>query len=657
MGNEYRPNGIFIWIAFSFIFAFLVLPIEPARADEFTREQAAQLLQSNCFGCHGGQTPQGDMNLSRFEDLELKAEDIEIWQKVLRRVRDGEMPPVFAGPLDEQSKMAFSEWLEKSIQETVCGNGLQPGPSRMRRLNRNEYAATVRDLFGIHFNAAHNLPEDGAGGAGFDNAAETLFISPVHLERYLEAAKEILDYAAKDSKARDSIFIAHPDEQTGEKEAARWILSQFARRAFRRPAIESEVERLMDIYRRSVGRGDPFDTAVFYALQAVLLSPHFLFLVESPNTTGEAQPLGDFELAGRLSYFLWSSMPDEELFQLAKQGQLQKEDVLKEQVERMLQERNISRRSRELEDRKFHAFTESFVSQWLGTRELGRTVKVDRAKYPRYNQELESALQYEPVYVFHEIIDKNESLLRLLDADFTFVNRQLARHYGIIDDVTVENQQLNKVILPKGSHRGGILTMGGVLAVTSYPHRTSPVLRGKWVLESVLGTPPPPPPPNVPPLPENHDSTMPQTVRERLSQHRANPVCASCHDRIDPIGFGLENYDPIGQWRTEEEGKPIDSTGQLLGGKAFNGPDELKQALMEKKDDFIRHITTKMLGYALGRSLVIEDQCTVDQIVERLKADDCKAKTLIWEIVRSVPFRYKRPMEATKPKEEYVEVN
>ncbi len=253
---------------------------------------------------------------------------------------------------------------------------------------------------------------------------------------------------------------------------------------------------------------------------------------------------------------------------------------------------------------------------------------------------MQAAIRYEPILFFQELLASNLSLLNLLDSKFTFVNNALNRHYEL--KITGLRQQPTKHDLPEGSHRGGLLGMAAVSAVSSYSVRTSPVLRGKWVLDAILGTPSPPPPPDVPELKEAHDGASPQTLRERLVQHRQNPTCGACHNRIDPIGFGLENYDVLGRWRTEDAGKPIDAKGVLPDGSAFDGPDELRTVLLGKKDLFIRHLTNKMLGYALGRGLTLEDSCTVDQIVAELEKNDYKAHILIKGIVLSVPFRYQR---------------
>jgi hypothetical protein len=328
--------------------------------------------------------------------------------------------------------------------------------------------------------------------------------------------------------------------------------------------------------------------------------------------------------------------------ELASQGKLQDPEVLKAQVTRILTagtQRRDQDKVRIIPDAKLTEFATRFVEQWLGTRELGRDIRPDPKLFPQYGDaELQAAIRYEPILFFQELITSNLSLLNLIDSKFTFLNSAMVRHYGL--NIPKLRQQPTKQEVPPDSHRGGLLSMAAVSAVSSYATRTSPVLRGKWVLEALLGTPPPPPPPNVPELKEAHEGETPKTLRDRLMQHRQNPACASCHDRIDPIGFGLENYDVLGRWRTEDAGKPIDAKGVLPDGTTFDGPDQLKQVLLARKDLIMRHLTSKLMGYALGRGLTIEDSCTVDAIVAELAKNDYKAHTLIQGIVMSVPFRY-----------------
>ncbi len=578
---------------------------------------AETFLKSSCYACHRGKSAAAKLDLTRLtSDVVANS---KTWAVILRRVRDNEMPPRSAPSPSLDNREAFVTWISTELRSAACANGPVASATLIRRLNRDEYAATIRDLLNIHINAGQSLPADGAGGEGFDNAAETLFLSPIHAEKYLESARTALHYAFSDPKSRTAFVIADQD--------ARKVLTGFLPRAFRRPVADTEMARYLTLFQQASARGEDFDEALQYALQAVLISPNFLFRIEPPNPSAEPRPLGHFELASRLSYFLWGSMPDAQLFRLAKEGKLQDPSVLHSEIARMLK------------DPKSLEFCQRFVEQWLGTRELGRDIKPDKKLFPQYyDAELQSAMKYEPILFFQEILAQDLSLLNLIDSNFTILTNKLQKFYGL--PKTDLKQQPKRADLPEGSHRGGILGMSAVLAVSSLPTRTSPVLRGKWVLDALLGTPPPPPPPNVPQLEENHDGAAPRTVRERLAQHRANPVCASCHSRIDPIGFGLENYDVLGRWRTEDAGKPIDSKGELPGGISFDGPEQLKTVLLNKKELFFRNLTTKLLGYALGRGLTLQDQCTVEQILTQLDKDGYRAQSLVQGIVMSVPFRY-----------------
>jgi hypothetical protein len=395
----------------------------------------------------------------------------------------------------------------------------------------------------------------------------------------------------------------------------------------------------MSLFRAQQKRGEGYDASILFALRGVLVSPNFLFRLEEPNTAPEPRPVDDYALASRLSYFLWGSMPDSVLFDLAAQKKLQDPAVLAEQIARMLK----NERARD--------FSERFVEQWLNTRELGRDIKPDEKLFPAYyDAEIQSAMRYEPILFFQEILAQDLPLTNLLDSDFSVLTNKLAKFYGLtIKEMT---QQPKHAVLPPDSHRGGILTMAAVLAVSSYPNRTSPVLRGKWILETILGTPPPPPPPAVPALKENNAETAPRTVRERLEEHRKDPVCASCHHTIDPLGFALDNYDVLGRWRSEEDGKAIDTSGEMPDGTRIEGIDSLKKVLVERKAAFLRHLTSKMLGYALGRGLTLSDSCTVDQIVNQVEAGQYKAQALVRGIVLSVPFRYQTGTIAGKAVQE-----
>jgi hypothetical protein len=601
--------------------------ISGAPAPEGNFAQAQSFLKTYCVACHQGPKPSAGFDVAKLNTMDSMMAEPRRWSRMLTRVRDNEMPPKGAPAPGMEKREAFVGFVEETMKTAACADGIAPRPALLRRLNRAEYSSTVRDLLNIHINAGRGLPADGAGGEGFDNAAETLFLSPMHAEKYLEAAREALEYGAKDPRSRARFLIAEPKNGVTAEEAGRKVLEAFLPRAFRRPARAEELEQYFALFANAYRRSQSYESSILHALQGVLISPQFLFRLEEPNAGTGPRPVDGFALATRLSYFLWSTMPDEDLYKLAEAGKLNDEKILAEQTVRMLK------------DNRAREFAEQFVEQWLNTRELGRDIKPDAKLFPAYyDQEVQSAIRYEPILFFQELLSANLSLLNLIDSPFTIMSNKLARHYGIKPPKPLRQQPV-VVELPPESHRGGVLGMAAVLAVSSYPNRTSPVLRGKWILEALLGTPPPPPPPNVPPLPE-HNGEAPRTLRERLTLHRANAACAVCHNRIDPLGFGLENYDVLGIWRTEEAGKPIDVKGELPDGTRFDGPAEMKQILMEKKDLLVRNLTVKLLGYALGRGLTLEDHCSVDKIVETVKRENYSTHSLILEIVRSVPFRY-----------------
>jgi mono/diheme cytochrome c family protein len=403
------------------------------------------------------------------------------------------------------------------------------------------------------------------------------------------------------------------------REAAREIVARFATRAFRRPVTPDEVERLLKMYDKSDKDGDRFENRVRLALYRVLVSPHFLFRVERDPAnaeSGKAYPISEYALASRLSYFVWSSMPDDELFSLAGKGQLLKN--LEPQLRRMLK------------DPKSSAFVENFVGQWLTLRNLA-DVAPDPKVFPGFDDALRSAMSKETELFFNAMLREDRNILDFIDSDFSFVNERLAEHYGIEG---VKGEAFHRVKLP--ANRGGILTQASILTLTSYPARTSPVQRGKWVLEQILGTPPPPPPPDVPAIDDGQ--VLKGSLRQVMEQHRTNPVCSSCHQRMDPIGFAFENYDAIGRWRDKDGKFDIDPAGVLPDGKTFRGPAELKIILKGKKDLFARSLSEKVLTYALGRGLEYYDKCAVDKIVAALDKNDYRFSVLLTEVVKSEPF-------------------
>ena len=392
------------------------------------------------------------------------------------------------------------------------------------------------------------------------------------------------------------IIFTTPRNASDTARASRAILERFASRAFRRPVSETELVKLMKLVELALQKGDSFERGIQLAIQAVLVSPRFLFRVElgsrAPLASGKeanetrVEMIGDFELASRLSYFLWSSMPDDELWRAALDGTLRSPDVLEKQVRRMLR------------DPKAHALVENFAGQWLQLRNL-RSLSPDRGRFPSFDDKLRDAMIQETSLFFGSVLRNDSSILDFIDSDFTYVNERLARHYGIPG---IKGEQFRRVKL-KGHNRGGLITQASILTVTSNPTRTSPVKRGKWVLEQLLGTPPPPPPPNVPVLTEDAKALTAATLRLRMEQHRSKASCAVCHNKLDPLGFGLENFDAVGGWRNQDSGVPVDSSGKLPSGESFRGPAELKAILKAHSPEFTRCLTEKMLTYALGRGL------------------------------------------------------
>lgn len=421
-------------------------------------------------------------------------------------------------------------------------------------------------------------------------------------------------------------IIPRSPKRGEEKKLAREYVERFASRAFRRPATKEEVNRLVKFVEMGMAAGGSFEQGMQLAAQAVLVSPQFLFRweLDPRGDSNEPRRLNDYELASRLSYFLWSSLPDDELTELAAKGRLHQSEVLAAQTRRMLA------------DPKAWALVENFAGQWLQVRTLDVTPDPDL--FPGFDEPLRQALRQETLLFVQELIKQDGRVTELLDADFTYVNERLARHYGLKD---IKGDEFQRVTLPPETKRGGILTQGSILALTSNPTRTSPVNRGKWILEQILGTPPPPPPPNVPELEAATGVDAKASLRERTEQHRANPDCATCHEKMDPLGFAFENFDAIGAWRDKDGEFPIDSSGVLPDGRTFQGATDLKQLLLQG-DNFTRTVTEKMLTFALGRGLEYYDKCAVDEIVAALKRNEHRFSALILEVIKSRPFQLRQ---------------
>ena len=601
-----------------FLFAAALI-LRTAAAADFGQD-VRPVLETYCFKCHGAEKQKGGVKLHEAADVAAIYRDVKTWDKALAELRDHAMPPDDKPQPSDDERKRVIEWLDRTLNDPdPDAMPRDPGRAFPHRLSRLEYNNTVRDLLGIDSRPADAFPPDGGGGGGFDNNSATLFLPPVLVEKYLSAAAEILTAATP-----ERMVTARPGETLSKPNAARKCLADFAARAWRRPVEGAETEGLMKLFTDADARGESFDDAIRFALRAVLVSPHFLFRIEVPRGA-EPQHVNDYELASRLSYFLWSSMPDEELSRAAAEQKLHEPAVLEAQTHRMLH------------DPKARAFAENFAGQWLRVSELQTSAQPDADKFPEYTAAVRDAMAAEPVEFFHALLRENRSLLDLLDAGYTYANETLAKHYGL----DVKGQGFQRIALTD-RNRGGVVTMGAVLTLTSYPRRTSPVLRGKWILEEILDTPAPPPPPVVKSLSSSDKVHDGLTFRQQLEQHRKDENCAGCHKRLDPLGFGLENFDAIGRWRTEIAGQPVDAGGEMVTGEKFTGPIELKRILLAHKDEFARNVASRMFAYALNRGLESYDVPVVRHAAKTLAASDYRAETLVMEIVKSYPFQYRR---------------
>ena len=749
-------------------------------------------MSQYCVTCHNSRLKSGGLALDVLDATNVAAH-AETWEKVVRKLRTGEMPPLGAKRADEATSRRVIASLETQLDQSAEANP-NPGRPPLHRLNRAEYANAIRDLLDLDVDVASLLPPDDAA-FGFDNVADVLGVSPLLLERYVDAAAEIsevaigapeiatgsityrarqdlsqdrhieglplgtvggmvvrhvfpldaeyalqvklfrtnvgtmrglqyehdveisvdgqrvhlarvggkadleslfvngnttalgdevdarlqirlplkagphsvgVSFAGKsaasdtrqlqafvrsssdtydwsghphvdsltvagpfnatgpgDTPSRRRIFMCRPAAAATESACARTILTTLARRAYRQPVADADLQRLMTFYQD--GRRDgSFETGIQTALQRILASQKFVFRAErDPENVAPGTPyrLTDLELASRLSFFLWSSIPDDELLRVAEQGRLRTPAVLSQQVRRMVA------------DRKSTALVTNFAGQWLQLRNL-RNMMPNSEEFPDFDDNLRQAFQRETELFVESIMREDRSVLDLLSADHTFVNERLARHYKMPG---VYGSHFRRVTVTDEA-RKGLLGKGGVLMVTSHVDRTSPVARGKWILDNLLGAPPPPPPPDVPPFPEGEEEKG-RSVRERMEQHRANPVCASCHRVMDPLGFALENFDAVGAWRTRDGGQPVDVSGQLADGTPVTGAVMLRQGLLNKPDLLVATVTEKLMTYGVGRGIGHADMPTVRAIVRASASNDYRFSSLILGIVSSKPFQ------------------
>jgi hypothetical protein len=613
-------------------------------------EKILPIIRAKCLQCHQGESPDGEFDLSKFPDGTSAVAALDTWERVARRVRLNEMPPQGSPGLTDPEKGAFHRWADSRPNQDLCHQlasdetqSWYRGHVMSRRLTRYEYARALRDLTGFEADDLALPPSDGAGGLGFDTVGDALFTSPIHLEAYLRAATsaiarvydsapaltpESLNLVLQDRQAALSFSFVQEEQDTepksAELEAARRTIAAFARRAWRRPVLPEEIERLMQLHQREVVNAEKHWLQALRApLQAILVSPNFLFLVEPEPQTAGVQRLNQHQFATRIALLLWSSVPDEELLELADRGELFDESIIRLQIQRMLG------------DRRSRALGENFGLQWLSLRDW-RSIQLDPSVFPEFSSDLMEDSIEETILTIASVFREGRPPTELLSSETVWVNARLAKHYELNNADVVGWQKL-----PVGnSKRGGVLTMASVLMKSSFPRRTSPVLRGRWILEDVLGDKVPPPPPNVPTLDEYKDTASAGTLRERLELHRTQPDCASCHQRMDPLGFALENFDALGRFRMDDDGNPIDAKGILPSGEAFDGPNELKETLMRRHEEFQKHFVRKLVGYALGRDLNKFDQCVIDRSFDRLK-EGAGADAILEEIISSYPFQHR----------------
>jgi hypothetical protein len=730
---------------------------EPVDRRSFEQD-VRPVLEEVCAECHNEATA---LNIDVYADPTSLVTHRDGWDKILARLRAGEMPPPTVAPPSDEALSALITFVERELDRLDRTAKPNPGRVTAHRLNRTEYANTVRDLLGVDFRAADEFPADDSG-YGFDNIGDVLTVSPTLMQKYLAAAeriaaravggeplpkpaiftrrdrvrrildnvtqlKEVVEYDADytirvnltghrgpddppvtlrisvdgapvktvvvpvqisavnkqgggtqrvvqevrvflpanehvfraefvddeglkkiPAKSRsdaaqnifpESIEVAGPlppaqphkivrkalvcDPSSGAACVNR-ILTSLAHRGYRRPVKASEVAELTGIFNRARASAYSPAQSLQFAIAALLVSPQFLFRIERDSPAGTIARISDVELASRLSYFLWSSMPDDDLLQLAESNRLHLPTVLSAEVTRMIA------------SPKSAAFSENFAGQWLETRSLD-AVRRDTKRFPEWNAELREAMRTETRLFFDAVFRDNRPVSDFIDGQYTFVNERLAAHYGIPD---VEGPDFRRVALTT-DQRSGVFTQASVLTVSSYPTRTSVVLRGKFLLDNVLNAPPPPPPPDVPTLDEASVGVE-RSLREQMEAHRTVPLCASCHTRMDPLGFALENYDAIGRWRLTDGKFPVDATGAFPNGRTFSGPAELKALLRERLPEFTRGLAEKMLTYALGRGVESYDRLALQTLVRQTAAADYRFQALVQAIVQSAPFQQRR---------------
>ncbi len=601
-----------------------------AEATKFFQDRVTPFIKTYCLDCHSNKRPtEAGVNFSPALKHPGHAAFSQQWRNAIARVEAHDMPPEDA---DDQptgaDRQMFTDWLSK----IKFLSQRDPGPFVIRRLTKTEYGNTLRDLFGVEPEIADELPDE-IGGEGYLNS-----LSPLQLEHYLTIADKVLDavFPSKDaplSEVQSRLFGQVPAAEANARVAAHEVARSLARRAYRRPPSETELDVLLKVFDLGIQSDLSYQQALRFMLKAILVSPQFLFITpaEVSDPDHDIIPLDDYQLASRLSYLLWATMPDEELMGLADEGKLHKPETLKAQVRRLL------------EDPRSRALFDGFGAHWLEVRDL-QDKAFDSSKFPEMTRPMRTAMYDEVRLFFESIVREDRSVATFVDGNYTFLNGTLAPIYGL--EHTVIGPEMRRVQLTN-VNRGGILGMPAILASTSFPDRTSPVNRGVWVLEQVLGEHVPSAPPDVPALDGQDLQTVAKlTLRERTELHRTNPVCANCHQLLDPIGFGLENFDAIGRWRDRDDnGEAIDASGELPGGLSFAGPEELKDIIAGRVDRLSRNLLEKLLAYALCRNLEGYDEIVVDELMKDIAGDGYRMQSLVTAVVTSYPFTHRRIRE------------
>ena len=598
-----------------------------AEANKTLKEQVGPFVRKYCIQCHGSRAEAG-INLGSALRSPGTTSSFLHWKKAVANVKVHDMPPEHADkiPTDEERRQ-FITWISKLKYLAKR----DPGPFVIRRLSKVEYGNTLQDLYGVKPSIADSLPDE-VMGAGYLN-----LISPLQSELFLDIANQVIDQVVSPqgtppTDVQKRLFGDTPCNVDEYRKAARQVARSLTRAAYRRPPTEAELDVLAGIFALARKNDQDYTASLALMCKAILVSPQFLFItpVVKIDSQDPIVPLDDYQLASRLSYLLWSAPPDAELSALANQGELHKPEVLRAQVERLLEQP----RSRALFD--------GFGAQWLGVGDL-ESQTFDRDVFPQMTPSLRKAMLEEVRLFFESIVRENQSVLRFVDSDYTYLNEPLAKLYGL--EQSVPGLTMRRVSL-KNPNRGGILGMPATLATTSFPNRTSPVRRGVWVLEQILGEHIPPPPPDVPELEQQKQDPKKidgLTLRQRTELHQSKVTCANCHKIFDPIGFGLENFDAIGRWREKDElGLAIDSAGKLPSGESFSNPAELKGLLAKREAGLARNLTERLMAYAVGRQLEGYDEIVIDQLMVKIAADNYRVRTMIIEVITSYLFTHRR---------------